>query len=156
MRKKVLWVEDSAYDEISFLATPVHLTGEFDLQVALSATDALERLQRTEYDAIIVDIRIPPGPDKRWIKLYDGSEKGSRLGLVLLQIVLGKGVPDWGLELPDAIRDRRRYGVLSVENIRGDAAELGVLFREKSGDDVNELLWLIRDILAQRGVTSEA
>lgn len=154
MRKKVLWIEDSANDEMAFLATPVHLTGEFDLQVALNASDALGRLQgNAEYEAVIVDIRIPPGSDRRWISIYDGTQKGSRLGLVLLQVLLGRNGPDWRVPFskPKAVKDRLRYGVLSVENVAGDAAELEVLYRDKSSDDVNALLQLIRDILKQRG-----
>lgn len=153
MRKKILWIEDSANDEMLFLATPVHLTGEFDLQVALNATEALARLQGpAEYEAVIVDLRIPPGSDRRWIKIYDGTQKGSRLGLVLLRAVLGKDGPDWKLQFskPHLIKDPLRYGVLSVENVAGDVAELEVLYRDKS-DDVNALLRLIREILKQRG-----
>jgi hypothetical protein len=156
MRTKVLWIEDSAFDETAILATPVHLSGEFELDVALSATQAVNKLRASRYDAVVVDIRIPPGEDKRWIKIYYGSNKDARLGLMLLRTVLRKGGVDWEPDfvekVSEQISDPRRYGVLSVENkaeIGPDLAELQVVHhKDKATNEPEVLLALFREIIA--------
>lgn len=150
MRKKVLWIEDSALDETSILATPVHLSGEFDLDVALSATEAAVKLCECDYEAVIVDIRIPPGEDKPWVDIYYGSNKDARLGLILLRAVLDRDRSIWHFHPSTQMRDCRRYGVLSVENkaeIGPELAELNVLYHDKATGGVNVLLDLIHAIL---------
>jgi DNA-binding NtrC family response regulator len=91
MRKKILWIEDGAFDEIAVLATPVHLTGEYQLEFALDASQAIRQLESQEFDAVIVDIRILPGDDPKWLNMYyaTGSNKAARLGVKLLQFLLG-------------------------------------------------------------------
>jgi CheY-like chemotaxis protein len=161
MRKKVLWIEDSAFNEITILAAPVHLSGDYQLEFAFSATEAVEQLQRQEFDAVVVDIRIPPGNDDLWIDVYykaGASTKASRLGLKLLQFVLGKE-SDWNRSLPLPARDRSRYGVLSMESwndLKEDLAGVGIAcYRDKgSGDDPDVLLQIIRDILDHQTVRS--
>jgi CheY-like chemotaxis protein len=154
IRKKVLWIEDDAFNELGMLATPVHLTGEFELDYALSATEAIDRLQGGDYDAIVVDVRIPPGDDKRWIDIYynaGASNKAARLGVWLLQDILGhERVRSNGLSA--AARDRQRYGVLSMdaEDVRAELEPIGVTRYRKKTEGPGVLLTIIRDILKQR------
>ncbi len=86
MKTRVLWVEDSARLELRSLLGPVYMSGDYDLSLAEDATDAMKRLQTTVYDAIILDMRIPPGMDEQWIKIYREREEDkafARLGLEL-------------------------------------------------------------------------
>ena len=153
-KKKVLWIEDSAFEETAILASPVYLSGKFDLDIAISATHAMNKLASQVYEAVVVDIRIPPGEDQRWKKEYYGSNKGARLGLVLLRTLLRRGGldADFGLPADDEapVRDYRRYGVLSVESEREigpDLAELGVYHFDKASAEATILLTVIDSIL---------
>jgi len=157
MRKVVLWIEDGAFNELTMLATPVYLSGEYELAFAFSATEALQQLERREFDAVVVDIRIPPGDDSRWVNAHyeAGSQNSaSRLGLRLLEVVLG-GDSEWTRHLQPGARDRTRYGVLSVESgreLQADLERLGITcYRDKgNGRGPDALLHAIESILAQR------
>jgi DNA-binding NtrC family response regulator len=70
---KVLWVEDSARLDLPHLAAPIYMDGNYDLVVAETVSDGIAHIQNENFDAIIVDIRIPPGDDPRWIKQYHKS-----------------------------------------------------------------------------------
>jgi CheY-like chemotaxis protein len=86
VKTKVLWVEDSARLELRNLLSPVYISGDYDLSLSEDATDATRKLQTNIYDAIILDMRLPPGADEHWIKIYRerGEDKASaRLGLEL-------------------------------------------------------------------------
>lgn len=86
MKTKVLWVEDSARLELRNLLSPVYISGDYDLSLSEDATDATRKLQTNIYDAIILDMRIPPGADEHWIKIYREREEDkayARLGLEL-------------------------------------------------------------------------
>lgn len=155
-RKKVLWIEDDAFNELGMFATPVHLTGEFDLEYALTATEGVQKLKGCEYDAVVVDVRIPPGDDKRWIKIYyeaGASNKAARLGLRLLKNIIG-GDRTWTRDLPPAALDSKRYGVLSMDadDVRPELEAIGAeCFRNKT-DGSQVLLALIREILVGRNL----
>jgi hypothetical protein len=86
MKTKVLWVEDSARLELRNLLGPVYISGDYDLSLAEDATDAIRKLQTNTYEAIILDMRIPPGTDEHWIQIYREREEdkaSARLGLEL-------------------------------------------------------------------------
>src|ERR1051325_6517932 len=117
MKHAVLWVEDGAYAEMAYMSSPLHVSGRYDLVIALSATEGLQQLTRADkqFDAIIVDIRLPPGNDEEFLRLYrqrGESRVASRLGLSLLNRVLkngaSEGVPEWH-------RRAEKFGVFTVE-----------------------------------------
>lgn len=152
-RKKVLWIEDDAFNELGMLATPVHLTGEFELDYAVSATEAVDRLQLCEYDAIVVDVRIPPGDDRRWVDIYyeaGASNKAARLGVHLLQNILGRK-QEWTRGLKEAARHPSRYGVLSMDadDVRVELELMGVTRYRNKNEGARVLLTIIREILIQ-------
>jgi hypothetical protein len=157
-RKRVLWIEDNAYTENTMLAAPVHLSGIYDLTIALNATQGTHHLRRSDFEAVIVDIRIPPGDDDRWDSIYRGlfeSNKAARLGLKLLDVLLGPIDSTWS-DFPASARDRSRYGVLSVESgseFRAELERLGIeVYRDKAGGrDPRLLLEMIDDIIKRRG-----
>ncbi len=159
MKYKILWIEDGAFVEVENLAGPVLITGEYDIDVALNASDAIKKIKclREGYDAVIVDIRIPPGLDTEWEKLSETlrrNKKGDRLGIQLLFSLLKpeeaeikiKDIPAW--ISPD------KFAILSVEGEREVKAELvplGVdLFRQKETRMANTaLLDLIKEVLSR-------
>jgi hypothetical protein len=154
--KAVLWIEDNAYTENTQLAAPVFLSGEYDLTIALSATEGTERLRTAIFEAVIVDIRIPPGEDERFWRPYykvNHDNKAARLGLELLRFVLdGEGAEN---DFPPEARDKSRYGVLSVESgdeFRAALDSLGVaVYRDRArGGDPELLLKMIEEIITKR------
>lgn len=161
-RKRVLWIEDNAYTENTALAAPVHLSGTYDLTIALNATQGVAHLVDEEFDAVIIDIRIPPGDDDRWAAIYRSlfeSNKAARLGLKLLDVLLGSGHAEW-TNFPPTARDRTRYGVLSVESgreFRAELERLGIdVYRDKaSGRDPQLLLEMIEEIVRRRKAGEE-
>jgi hypothetical protein len=158
MKRRVLWIEDSAYNEITQLSAPVYLSGRYDLRTALTASAAMAALADTIYDAIIVDIRILPGEDSWWIREYTHrgqSVKAARLGLRLLEVVLdGTAYPGLKVTLPGAAREPHRYGVLSVEasdSVADDLRRLKVTaYRNKTAAANARLLLDLLDEVAGR------
>lgn len=160
LRPRVLWIEDDAETSNAYLAADVYLSGLYDLVVAVNATRGADELRRAgrEFDAIIVDIRIPPGIDDRWGKIYRElfqSNKAARLGLRLLETIFNSSAAN-GDDFPEWARSRDRYGVLTIESGSEFLAELRRLeitvYRDKAGSSKNSglLLEMIGEIMAQR------
>jgi hypothetical protein len=156
MKFRVLWIEDDARFGLAQLAGPVYVHGGYDLVVAGDVSTALARLSGERFDGIIVDIRLPPGEDPAWSRLYvkAGSDKiHARLGLHLLRSLLGhpraqirlkQPPPDW--LKPDLI------GVFTVEGWREVGEELEQLgirvYQQKRADLADTvLLHIIERIL---------
>lgn len=86
MKLKVLWVEDSARLELRKMTGPIYISGKYDMNLAEEVTSAVRYLNTKEYDAVILDMRLPPGMDDYWIRLYQerGEDKAqAQLGLEL-------------------------------------------------------------------------
>ena len=153
MKPKVLWIEDSARFELNNLTGPIYFYGKYDFQQAENVTSAIEFLKVKEYDALIVDVRLPPGNDPYWRDLYrnaglDGG--GEKLGIKFLYWLLSRDgaysykPPDWA--------SPERIAVFTVENkseIRNSLDELGIdLFKQKTtGLSDTTLLDLIAELL---------
>lgn len=140
MKPKALWIEDSARLELANLCGPVFFKGRCDLTLAEDATTAVDLMLADRYDAVIVDIRLPPGASPHWRRLYrrTGSDKvNAQLGLKLLHWLIGRNLSIYPSE-PPAWVDPQRIGVFTVEThgeIRPylDALRIRV-FQEKSAD----------------------
>jgi CheY-like chemotaxis protein len=159
MTHKVLWIEDGAYGDLPDLIGPVVVEGSYDLDIALDATEGVRKILRTEYDCVIVDIRLPPGEDRRWIDIYNHPRKNkdaARLGLLVLRSLLKpeksglklEGIKEWVVA--------SRFGVLTVENqgeVENDLKELDIginVYRQKNRrPSVNTLLELIEAVRGQ-------
>lgn len=159
MTHKVLWIEDGAYEDLPDLIGPVVVDGGYDLDIALDATDGIKKILRTEYDCVIVDIRLPPGEDRRWIDIYNHPNRNkdaARLGLLVLRSLLK---PEKSRVKLDGIKEwvkAARFGVLTVENkgeVEHDLNELGIgikVYRQKNrSPSVNTLLELIKEVIKQ-------
>lgn len=119
MKYRVLWIEDGAFLEASPLSAPLTTDGKYDLTVALNATDGEKQLLSNEFDVVIVDIRIPPGNDPKWIKKYNENSANkvqARLGMQLLYSMFKPS--NNTASVPDDIGKRisvSNFGILSVE-----------------------------------------
>jgi CheY-like chemotaxis protein len=160
MKNKVLWIEDGARYDLPYLAAPVYMEGNFDLYVAEDTTEGLRMLQGGEFDAVICDIRLPPGSDPLWVKIYRkaGHDKAaSRLGLRLLQTILGESAADARERLGLEWLTPQRIGILTVEEVddesfRQEMLELGITVYQRKNSSLLEtaLLDLIQRVLAQQ------
>lgn len=116
-KHKVLWIEDGAFAEMSQMSAPIYVSGQYELVIAENATEGLQELTQTdkEFGTIIVDIRLPPGDDEEFLKIYydaNESKVAARLGLALLKRVLKDGEKN---NIPPHHRDVKRFGIFTVE-----------------------------------------
>lgn len=157
MKKKILWIEDQANKDVSQLAAPVYNDGNYELIVAYNISDAKKNLFSYEFDAVVVDIRLPSGEHQEWYDLYKRSsfnKINARLGLDLLYSILlpndertkvkYNNVPKW--------IESKRFGILSVESreeLADDMYKLGIShFKQKKASSSKKiLLELIEEIL---------
>ena len=157
-KRRVLWVEDGARYDLVNMAAPVYMDGKYDLVIAEDASSGMAYLLNDTFDAIIVDIRIPPGIDNEWIKLHkdSGADKVSaRLGLHFLYSILGhqNAKINLGDRRPAWITPAK-IGVFTVESRLELDAHLKRLqitvYHQKRAETPEEiLLQLIEAVLAQ-------
>ena len=124
MKRRVLWIEDEAFVAAQVFTGPVLAADDLDLTIAYSASHAEEVLlaDGTEYDAVVVDIRLHPGRKPHWLDRFRERRQDvafARLGLLLLYALLLPGqAPEEQnpvvLEVPAWVSPAR-FGVLSVE-----------------------------------------
>jgi CheY-like chemotaxis protein len=156
MKPRVLWIEDSARLELTNLTGPIYFAGKYDFNMAEDVTTAVSLLQSEEFDVVIVDIRLPPGIDPQWSKLYRrmGADKiQAQLGLQLLRWMLSGDPSIYASQPPQWIKPDQ-IGVFTVESpleIRNDLEHLNVTtFQQKvAGLPDTILLDLIDRLLAQ-------
>jgi CheY-like chemotaxis protein len=135
---------------------PIYASRKYELTLAEDATTAVRYLQTVKFDAIIMDIRIPPGKDHYWRHLYEhaGSDKTiAQLGMELLGWLLDPNHPKNGL-LPPAPVKPVQIGVFSVEGeleIGQQLRKFGitVFIEKRPGLRDTVLLELIDKVLAQ-------
>lgn len=138
-KKYVLWIEDDAAYNLQRLAIPVVMHLDYDLTLAVTISEAIHFLQRQAYDAIIVDLRMPPGKERPWIELDQRlarSRKPPRLGLHLLLNLFKRPQPDCKIDLPSNIHEHgiRQFGILSVDPITVVESELKSINFEPEGN----------------------
>ena len=127
MKYKVLWIEDEAFMQVDHSTGPLLLTRKYDLNVALNVSDAVEQIKNIEFDAVIVDIRLPPGMDPDWEALFinSGDKKSSaRLGIQLPFSLLKPGKASIKLEKIPSWISPAKFGVFTVESEREVKNEL--------------------------------
>ncbi|TKJ41160.1 hypothetical protein CEE37_05695 [candidate division LCP-89 bacterium B3_LCP] len=160
MKPGVLWIEDGAKARLADFVAAINVKGAYDLGITLNASDGINRILEHPFEAIVVDIRIPPGKNSDWEDLYseEGSEKvAARLGLHLLYSLLDPTkarvkipkIPPWVTA--------NRFGILTVESkkeLEDDLKYLNIkVFRQKKAElDQNALLEVIEEILKNRGI----
>jgi len=131
MKPKVLWIEDSAKLELRNLIGPVYSSRRYDFDLAEDVTSAVNILRMKTYEAIIVDVRLPPGVDKYWRKLYEnaGSDKvNAQLGIKFLNWILKRDLTIHPNQPPNGISPKQ-IGIFTVEqrqDILPDMESMGV------------------------------
>lgn len=108
MKYDVLWIEDEAFSALGKYRAPLELDGRFHTIFALNATDAVKIIYdpKSKFDAVIVDIIIPPGDSREWIDIYNdvsAEEERTHLGCHLLYSLFDpenarvklKNIPEW-------------------------------------------------------------
>lgn len=134
--KRVLWIEDGALVEFPEYIAHFYARSELGLVLARDTTEGFEALRtadRDPYDAVVVDLRLPPGAGEPWGEIYlhhHSNPAAARLGLILLAVAFGrsrealgnKSLPKKLLESIAQIEalnwsqsNQRRFGVLTVE-----------------------------------------
>jgi hypothetical protein len=158
MKTRVLWVEDSARLELRNLTAPIYISGKYDLNLAEDATSAVRYLQTKEYDAVILDMRLPPGMDEHWIKIYrerDEDKAYARLGMELANWMFnGHTFP---YSPPKWIKPQH-VGIFTVENdsnlhVRLRALKVEVFQHKAAGMPDTILIDIIRQIEEQKAKT---
>ena len=157
-RPRALWIEDGARAELSHLSGPVLYDGRIELVLAEDLTSAVEYLLEEEFDAVVVDVRLPPGDDPYWKELHRkaGRDKvHAQLGLQLLRWLVEPGDTP-GLEVPPSWLDAKRIAVFSVDTkseIRSTLRDLGIeVIQQKRADLPDTILReLIDQLLESRG-----
>ena len=154
--KKVLWIEDSARLELANLTGPIFFRGTCDLTLAEDVSTAVRLLQTERYDALVVDIRLPPGRDAQWQRQYQeagASKVTAQLGLKLLSWLLkadksicGEEPPAWIASYYIAV-----FTVETRQEIRNNLDDLGIaVFQEKTANISDDTLdKLIHEVFAQ-------
>ncbi len=144
-KTKVLWVEDSARLELRNLTGPIYISGDYHMNLAEDATSAVRYLQSQVYDAIILDMRLPPGIDDYWIRVYQdrGEDKAdARLGLELANWMFN-GRAKFPFTPPAWVR-QYHVGVFTVENdadLHARLDELGIrVFQHKTAGLADTIL----------------
>jgi hypothetical protein len=155
-KPSVLWIEDSARLELRNLVGPLLFSKKFEFALAEDITTAVRFLRFKPFDGVIVDIRLPPGTDPEWRKLYQQSgfdRVHAQLGLKLLYWLLAKDRSIHPEPPPDWVRPHH-LAVFTVESkgeVEKHLNELGIrVFRQKvAGLRDTTLLELIDEVLAQ-------
>jgi ABC-type Fe3+-hydroxamate transport system substrate-binding protein len=144
---RVLWVEDTARTDLPSWAAPVYMAGEYDLIVAEDITSAIYQIKRNEFDVVIIDIRIFPGDDPNWERLFKKKSYDlvkARIGLEFLYTILDNPRAKIKLNAPLTWLTPDKIGVLTVEGIEGLLDELRALgivfFTEKRADLTDTIL----------------
>lgn len=101
---KVLLVEDETIHGLTERTTHLEFVEDFALIVVETASEAEKtiREQGNEFDAIIIDVRLNPGHDPKWIEVFSRPEE--RLGIYL--------VNDIAIDFPHLLN---RMGVTTIE-----------------------------------------
>ena len=150
---RVLWIEDASDMDLESLAGFVNNMPEYYLRFALNVTQGLERIENESWDIVIVDIRIPPGRDRRWIDLYSnhgGFISDASLGLHLLYSLCKHPDADIPLKKVPPWLTPKTLGVLTVEpNLQVEMEKLGIktYFTKKATMSTRTLLDVIESVV---------
>ncbi|MDH3891240.1 MAG: hypothetical protein OEV49_09160 [candidate division Zixibacteria bacterium] len=159
-RKRVLWIEDGALFEYKHVSAPVLNSRNYELVIALDATDAERELAGGKFDIVIFDIRLDSGSGKKWRESFasaKGNKEEARLGLVLLYAIFLPEKTTMKLDKSVEWLTQSQVGVLSIETWAelcdhlDDLAISEDAYRNKSQDaGSNILLELIESIEAKQ------
>jgi CheY-like chemotaxis protein len=113
---KLLWIDDNLDDDLMEKRMALLMQDDIEPHFAHDATEAYYRLRNEEFDVVIFDLRLPPGPDDMW-EVYRANDF-KKFGYALLHEVSSKR--DSG---PFHHLGKTRFGVFTLET-RIENAEL--------------------------------
>jgi len=159
--KKVFWLEDqfknfSAYKSKLFM-------GGYVVDTVSSVSEAIKKLRKQDYIAVVFDIKVLPGDDKKWIELDEKKRKAnpdsdSYLGLELLRSLFNPEIANVKIDPPIKI-DPKKIIVFSVVFDRTEAiSSLGIPGYQvlyKASSDPKHLLQMIKNMEARDEGSSE-
>ena len=156
MKPRILWIEDSARLDLRNLVGPIYFGGKYDFNLAEDVTTGVNFLRAKEFNAVIVDIRLPPGIDPVWHRIYQRSGQDkvqAQLGMRLLYWMLANDYSVYPHPSPTWIHPGK-VAVFTVESrpeIQKNLDELGIrFFRQKTaGLPDTVLIELIDQVLEQ-------
>jgi DNA-binding NarL/FixJ family response regulator len=158
MKTKVLWIEDSVLVDLDNVYASAYACGRYDMTLAFDVTEGIRKLAASSFDAIVIDIRLPPGTDPDWIRLYNqaGANRASaRLGLALAASLVAPSVAQVQLPHPPTWITPSQIAFLSVERhheVLSDLQRLGITnYREKSVGDPHALRELLDLVIRTAG-----
>lgn len=167
-RIRVLWVEDGAAGEFANIGGPLHTEPAVSLAIAFNASDAVHRLLSSEFDVVIVDVRLPPGEDWRWIALYDerGREAAqAQLGIELVRSAMAHAEARIVLKRRPSWLSATRFALLTVEHreeMRALVGPLGVTkiyekddVYKSTSSDCPLAIRILKEVLSAQGKSWE-
>ena len=116
MAMRILWIEDEAEAELADYAGPVLLAGH-QLDIATTATEAVELLRTREYDVVIIDLIINAGSGNEWKRLDTTRKSGEPYSYLGLELMRALFLPDRAaiaLELPKGRLSPEKVAVFTV------------------------------------------
>jgi len=145
MAVRILWIEDEAETELSDYAGPVLLAGH-QLDIATTATEAVELLGRREYDVVIIDLIINAGSGNEWQQLDTTPRSNGPYGYLGLELIRALFLPDEAaiaLKLPKGQLPPEKVAVLTVvanPEVHAEIRSMGITdIRVKKRSDLTVL-----------------
>jgi hypothetical protein len=150
--KKVFWLEDQFKDFSAYKSTLFR--AGYVVDTVRSVSEAVKKLRKQDYIAVIFDIKVLPGDDPKWIeldekKMQENPDSDSYLGLELLRSLLNPGKANIKIDPPIKI-DPKKIIVLSVVFDRTDEiVSLGIPGYQvlyKASSDPKHLVQMIKNM----------
>lgn len=118
MGKNILWIEDESSGPLVERKNRIEAKG-FNLSIAYNATIAEALIYENDFDLYIIDIRLKPGDDDKWLTLW--GENNQQLGIGLLKIISKR--------LKEDYRKVLIYTIEEWDDIEPRLSELGIAIK---------------------------
>lgn len=109
MMIKLLWIDDNLDHDLTEKRTALYMEDDIEPHFARDASEAFMRLRDEPFDVVIVDLRLPPGPDDMWDNYRDNGFQ--KYGYALLNAVFGPQKDQF-----DHLHNTR-FGVFTIEAV---------------------------------------
>ena len=153
MKKKILWIEDAANKGLSIFTSPVHRSIKYDLYSVLSISEAVEKINKIQFDVVIVDVRMLPGDDQKWINLYNKFSKNkqsAKLGLHFLYSLFKQSISIVQIDNIPTWIEPNKFAVFTVEpDLEKELNEMGIKVYKEKGVKIKRtiLIDIIEEVL---------
>jgi len=152
--KRILWLEDQ-YEDFTAFRSALYRGGRVTDRVK-SVSEAIEKLEKNgeEYIAVILDLRVLPGNDPKWIDFDQRQKKADpyhdpHLGLELMRSLFAPDRAGVKLDPPIQISPQKIIVFSAVSDKTKEIAAMGIpedRIISKTDSDLNTLPGLIDKI----------